>query len=105
MGKTMELLNRALEMQPSAEQWCKELKLSRSALAVAKHRGRLAPGVAGAIAIKLGENPIQWIATAAMEAEPESPIKDRLLKQLTSLYKKLSRCRVFPTAPILCAVY
>jgi len=85
MKTTMELFSKALEFQPSAEAWCKDLGLSRSALAVAKHRGRLAPAVAGGIAIKLGENPMQWIAIAAMEAEPESSNKKRLMDCVTSL--------------------
>jgi hypothetical protein len=85
MQTTMELFTKALKFQPSAEAWCKDLKLSRSALAVAKHRGRLAPAVAGAIAMKLGENAPKWIAIAAMEAEPESSTKKALMRQLTSL--------------------
>lgn len=78
MQTTMDLFAKALEFQPSAEAWCKELGLSKSALAVAKHRGRLAPAVAGGIAIKLGENPTQWVAIAALEAEPESPLTAQL---------------------------
>lgn len=74
MQTTMDLFARALEIQPSAEAWCKDLGLSRSALAVAKHRGRLAPIVAGGIAMKLGESPAHWMAIAAIEAEPESPL-------------------------------
>lgn len=85
MQTTMELFSKALQYQPSAEAWCKELQLGKSTLAVAKHRGRLAPGVAGAIAMKLGENAPKWIAIAAMEAEPESKTKKALMKQITSL--------------------
>lgn len=86
MQKTMDLYSKAIAFQPSAERWCKELGLSKSALSVAKHRGRLAPGVAGAIAIKLGEDATKWIAIAALEAEPESAYKSALLSRLTSLY-------------------
>lgn len=78
MQTTMDLYEKALKFQPSAEAWCKDLGLSKSALAVAKHRGRLAPAVAGTLAIKLGENPAQWIAIAALEAEPASPLLDYL---------------------------
>ena len=78
MQTTMDLFEKAMKFQPSAEAWCRELGLSRSALAVAKHRGRLAPAVAGGIAMKLGENPTQWVAIAALEAEPENALTDQL---------------------------
>jgi hypothetical protein len=85
MQNTMELFKKALEIQPSAKAWCDELGLSKHALAVAKTRGRLSPAVAGGLAIKLGENPVQWMALAAMEAEPESTLKQELLRRVTSL--------------------
>jgi hypothetical protein len=84
MQTTMDLLSKALEKQPSAYAWCKELGLSKSTLAVAKHRGRLAPSVAGGLAMKLGESPAEWIAIAALEAEPASP----LLEQLKAKFKE-----------------
>jgi len=85
MQNTMELFKKALEKQPNAKAWCDELGLSKHALAVAKTRGRLSPAVAGSLAIKLGENPIQWIAIAALEAEPESTNKRTLMQCVTSL--------------------
>lgn len=85
MRNTMDLFSKALEVQPSAKVWCDELGLSRNTLATAKIRGRLSPAIAGGIAMKLGENPIQWIAIAALEAEPESSNKRTLMDCVTSL--------------------
>jgi len=85
MQNTMDLFSKALKIQPSAKMWCDELGLSRNTLATAKIRGRLSPAIAGGIAMKLGENPIQWIAIAALEAEPESSYKKRLMDCVTSL--------------------
>jgi len=42
----------------------------------------LSPTIAGGIAAQLGENPTQWIALAALEAEPESPTKKALVRAL-----------------------
>lgn len=86
MNTTMELLDKALALKPSAYAWCNELGLSKSAIAVAKHRGRLAPAVAGGIAMKLDEDVQKWMAIAAMEAEPDSPL-------LTQLKAKFKECR------------
>lgn len=88
MQNTMELLNKALTVQPSAKAWCDKLGLSRNTLAVGKIRGRLSPAIAGCIAIELGENPEQWIAVAALEAEPESTLLQRLRKSQPSWRKR-----------------
>lgn len=86
MQTTMDLFSKALSVQPSAKRWCDELGVTRNTLAVAKIRGRLSPAIAGGLAIKLGENPIHWIAVAAIEAEPEGELKNTLAGRLTSLY-------------------
>lgn len=104
MQTTMELLQKALAVQPSAKAWCDELGMTRNTLAVAKIRGRLSPIIAGGIAMKIGENPIQWMALAALEAEPESGTKKKLLRRLTSLYLLRAWRGIFPTAPMLCTV-
>lgn len=83
--QSLDLLTKALAINPSPKAWCDELQLNRTALNVAKNRGRLSPAIAGGLAMKLGENAMQWIAIAAMEAEPDSKTKKRLLKQITSL--------------------
>jgi hypothetical protein len=83
--QTLQLLEKALEINPSPKHWCDVMKLNRTALNVARNRGRLSPAIAGSLAIKLGENPTQWIAIAALEAEPESSNKKRLMDCVTSL--------------------
>lgn len=76
--QTLELLERALAINPSPKHWCDELKVARSALNVARLRGRLSPALAGGLAMKLNENPTQWVAIAALEAEPKSALTDQL---------------------------
>lgn len=76
--QTLDLLARALAINPSPKAWCDELKLNRTALNVAKNRGRLSPVIAGGLAMKLGENPAKWIAIAALEAEPESALLNQV---------------------------
>ncbi len=86
MPKTMELLDKALEIKRAAS-WCREFNLTEAALSLARKRGRLSPTLAGNFAIKLGESPEQWIAIAALEAEPDSPLLDEL-KAKTSRWRK-----------------
>lgn len=79
MQHTMTLLTRALETRPAPE-WTRELGLSRNALANAKLRGHVSPAIAGAIAEKLGEDPIRWTAIAALESEKDSACKSRMMR-------------------------
>ncbi len=88
MQNTMELLSKALTIQPSAKEWCDKLGLSKDALAVGKFRGRLSPAIAGGLAIELGESPEHWIAVAALEAEPETELLARLKKSANSWRKR-----------------
>lgn len=83
MQTTMELLQTALTTREmNASQWCENLQMSRSALAVAKVRGRLSPTIAGNLARLMGEDETTWIAIAAMEAEPDSYGKAKLLNEI-----------------------
>lgn len=77
MPNTMELLDKALATK-RASHWCREMNLTDAALTNARKRGRLSPTLAGNFAMKLGENPEQWIAIAALEAEPESTLLEQL---------------------------
>lgn len=88
MQNTMELFNRAMTVQPSAKAWCDKLGISRNVLAVAKVRGKLSPALAGNLAIELGEDAEHWIAVAAIEAEKESPLLQRLKKR-QEIWRKL----------------
>ena len=88
MTSTIQLLEKALQSKRAAD-WCRDLNISTAAFAQAKKRGRLSPLLAGNIAIDLGENPDHWMAVAAMEAERESPLRDRLrdtLKRIKSYF-------------------
>lgn len=85
MQTTMQLLQKALTIQPSAKAWCDELSMTRNTLATAKIRGRLSPVIAGGLAMKIGEDPLRWTAIAALEAEPENKTKTELLRRITSL--------------------
>lgn len=77
MQETRQLLSKALDLK-SASAWARELEITPAAFTNAKARGRLSPSLAGNLAMKLGENPEHWIAVAALEAEPESTLLQRL---------------------------
>ena len=81
MAATIDLLNQALKFKHAAA-WCRDLNISTATLAQAKMRGRLSPVLAGNIAMDLGEDANRWMAVAALEAERESPLRDRLRERL-----------------------
>lgn len=85
MNTTMDLLEKALKVK-RASHWADELELSNATFTMASKRGRLSPTIAGNLAIKLGENPEHWMAIAAMEAEPDSPL-------LANLRHRFAECR------------
>lgn len=87
MHNTMELLSKALDVKRAAR-WCEEMDLDISTISQAKKRGRLSPTLAGTFAIELGEDAEHWIAIAAIEAEKESPLLERL-KRSQALRRKL----------------
>lgn len=90
MQSTMDLLTKALDpkLGMNASQWCEKLGMNRSGLAVAKTRGRLSPTIAGKIALSLGDDPQKWIAIAALEAEPESTLKEEILSGFDNWRKR-----------------
>lgn len=77
MTKTIELLDKALHIKRASD-WAKAFNIDRSTLSQAKKVGRLSPVLAGNLAIELGENAEHWMAIAAMEAEKDSPLLERL---------------------------
>lgn len=87
MNTTMDLFERAVQKQSAAD-WARELNMDRAALSMAKRRGRLAPAIAGYIAMKLGADPEHWIAVAALEAEPESVPLARLRENAKTWRKR-----------------
>ena len=86
MPTTMQLLDKALQLK-RASHWANELELSSGTMTNARKRGRLSPTLAGNIAVRLGENPEHWMAVAALEAEPESPLKQMLQATLSKVNK------------------
>ena len=89
MLSTMDLLARIKEppfQDWSNAKWCEHLDVNRTALTVARTRGRLSPTLAGNIARLLGEDVEKWIAIAALEAEPNTYIKNKLLSRIASVY-------------------
>lgn len=83
MQSTMTLYHKAMAINPNAGAWCETMGLSRNALAVAKIRGRLSPGLAGALASNLPNEDVQhWINVATIEGEQNETIKGRLMRVL-----------------------
>ncbi|MGB4117351.1 MAG: hypothetical protein WBK51_12480 [Polaromonas sp.] len=87
MQTTMDLFGAALQKQ-NANQWASDLNITRQTFSMAKKKKRLSPVLAGNIAIKLGADPMHWIAIAALEAEPESEPLARL-KANVNRWRKL----------------
>ncbi|WP_152965001.1 hypothetical protein [Comamonas testosteroni] len=81
LKSTMELLDEALSRDTGAY-WCKQLDVNRTALAVARARGRLSPTIAGNLARLMGLDTERWIAIAALEGEQESWGKSKLLQNM-----------------------
>lgn len=79
METTIQLLEKALKREPSQKFWCEQLQMSRSALAVSKVRQRLSPTIAGNLARLLGEDEGYWVAIAALEAEPDTYGRAKLM--------------------------
>lgn len=77
MTQTIDLLDKALK-QKTISEWARTFNMTPSAITNARARGRLSPTLAGNLAMKLGENPEQWIAIAALEAEPQSTLLEDL---------------------------
>lgn len=97
MTSTMQLLERALTVK-KASHWANDLNLSNATFTMASKRGRLSPTLAGNIAIQLGEDHEHWMAVAALEAEPESPLKAMLqqtFEKVKNLY--LTTLKALPT--------
>lgn len=86
MQTTMNLLERAIAVAPIPT-WTAKLKLSRDAIATAKHRGKLSPVIAGGLALELNEDPQKWMTLAIIEGEKPSAAKDLLVKQLRKIQK------------------
>jgi hypothetical protein len=84
MKSTLDLIDRALKIDPVAAHWSTKLGMGRSAIPNARQRGRLSPTFAGGLARLLGEDPTPWVALAGLEAEPPSDTKRQLLTQISN---------------------
>jgi hypothetical protein len=82
MKTTLDLLKLALANGVSSRHLATELHLSANAFHTAKQRGKLTPELAQALAEHLGVDPVDWIALAAVEAQPPSVKRDALIKSI-----------------------
>jgi len=87
MQTTMQLFDKALSVNNAAA-WATRLNITRQTFSNAKKAGRLSPALAGNLAIELGEPASEWIAIAAIEAEKNSPLLERL-KERQEIWRKL----------------
>jgi len=79
MQSSIQLLHKALALNPNGAEWCRQLGMSRAALSTAHNRGRLSPTIAGNLARLLGEDVEHWIAVAALEGESPSYGRQKLM--------------------------
>jgi hypothetical protein len=84
LPSTMDLLNLALETDTLVG-WAHRLGLSSEALRTSRHRGRLAPLIAGALAEALQLDPAKWIVISALESEHKSACRTRMIKYFSAL--------------------
>jgi len=85
MQTTMELYAKAVEKQTPAD-WARVLNMTPEAFYVANKKGRLSPVIAGNLAAELGEDPMEWVAVAALEQAKDS-------EQLQRLRQRVNRWR------------
>ena len=87
MHTTMDLFEKALTVKHAAA-WARDLNITRATFSMAKKHGRLSPVLAGNVAMELGEDPVQWVAIAALEAEKDSELLARLKKSARGWRKR-----------------
>lgn len=83
MANTMDLWKRAQKVHTKTE-WAKMLGIHVSTWTNVQNKGHVSPIVAAGLALELGEDPKEWIAIAALEAAPETPLKTKLCKRLST---------------------
>lgn len=86
MPNTMDLWERAQKVHTKTE-WAKMLGIHVSTWTNVQNKGHVSPIVAAGLALELGEDPKEWIAIAALEAAPETPLKTKLRKRLSTARK------------------
>jgi hypothetical protein len=88
MPKTLELLQKALEIKTKSE-WARCLNIMPSVFTRAAHEGRLSPALAGNLAIEIGEDAGQWMIAAMMESKQEAALINRLQERKPEWRRKL----------------
>ena len=84
--QTLDLLDKAVAKSKSERALSRELGLDATALATARHRGKLSTAITIALADHLGENVLAWVLQAEQENEKSEPLK----KTLASIKKRLN---------------
>lgn len=82
-ARSIDLIDKALKGPyegMTAADWCRELEVNRTALTVAKVRGKLSPVMAGNLARLLGEDVVFWVGVAALENAEDSHPKHKVLE-------------------------
>ena len=81
MTASIDLLARAAARYPdfSDADLCRQLSVNRTALSVARARGKLSPALAANLCRLMGENILFWTALAALENETDSYAKRKML--------------------------
>lgn len=59
--------------------WAADLGLNPKTTGQARRRGALSAALAGALAIAVEEDPIKWVQVAAIEAERDQALRQRML--------------------------
>lgn len=93
MRTSIELLDKALEGGDTQRELSRKLGMTSSTLSVARHRKRLSPTAAGALAAYIGADVPLWTALAALEAEPPSQQRDSLFKKLEAAIEAFERAQ------------
>ena len=88
MDASLTLLDRALSTRRQND-LARHLGVSDATFSMAKRRGRLSPTLAGVLADELNEDVEHWIAVAALEAESETPLLERLKARTRNWRKRL----------------
>lgn len=88
MQTTMELWDRAKAVRTPAE-WARALGVHITTFTRAKNDQHLPAAVAAGIAIELGEDPKEWIVTAALESTKNPTLRERVVRHLNTARKSL----------------
>lgn len=87
MKSTLDLLDMALETAKSPSALSVALHMHRNTLTRARAAGRLSPIAAGKIADHIGQPIAEWMALAALEAEPDIPVSPAIQRLVDKVRK------------------